>query len=383
VDIAIIGAGPYGLAAAAHLRRSGREVRVFGTPLAFWRTHTPVGMLLRSPYQGSNIGDPERTYTLQAYERDSCQTMPRPIPVEQFVDYGLWFQRRAVPDLDRRSVHRVSPTQDWFQIELGGGDTVTSRRVVVAAGIGGFAHVPPEFAALDREVLSHTMHRHDLSALAAGRVAVIGGGQSALESAALLHELGAEVDVLVRAPLVRFLTEGSWKHRNPIVSKLLYAAPDVGPALASHLVARPQLYTRMSGRRQDQLANRSVRPAGAGWLRPRLDGIRVRTGVTVAEAQSEGGRVKLTGSDGVTDVYDHVLLGTGYRIDVRKYEFLDARIVARLRTLDGYPTLTADFETTVPGLHILGAPSARRFGPLMRFVAGSGFAGRVLARGVG
>jgi cation diffusion facilitator CzcD-associated flavoprotein CzcO len=381
-DTVIVGAGPYGLAAAAHLRAMGRGVRAFGTPLHFWQTQTPVDMALRSPYRGSDIGGPDRSHTLQAYERDSGRELPRPIPVDRFVDYGCWFQRRAVPDLDPSNVRRVSIAGPGLLVELDDGETLRTDRVVVAAGVGEFAHVPNEFAGIDPGSVSHTMHRHDLSEIAGGRVAVVGGGQSALESAALLRELGAEVDLLVRAPMIRWLSESSWKHRNPIASALLYAKPDVGPALASHLVARPRLYTLMSRAAQDRLATRSVRPAGAGWLRPRVDGVRIRTAVVVTEARGEGERVKLTASDGITEVYDHVLLGTGYRVDLAKYAFLDPGVLAEISCDAGYPRLSSTFETSVPGLHILGAPAARRFGPLMRFVAGSGFAARALTRGL-
>lgn len=382
LDTVIVGAGPYGLAAAAHLHRAGQDVRIFGTPLEFWRTRTPIGMMLRSPYRGSDIGDPDGAHTLQAYADDSGAPVPRPIPVDRFVDYGSWFQTRAVPGLDRRQVRRVSASDHGFHVELDDGQSVTADRVVVAAGVGTFAHVPRQFRELDPRLWSHTLDRHDLSQIARGHVAVVGGGQSALESAALLRELGADVDVLVRARAVRWLSEGSWKHRNPVTSALLYSKPDVGPALASHLVARPDLYTRMSRPAQDRLATRSVRPAGAGWLRPRMEAVRLRTDVAVRDVIGEGDRVKLTASDGVTDVYDHVVLGTGYRVDLAKYAFLDPALLDRVDLDAGYPRLSAAFETTVPGLHVLGAPAARRYGPLMRFVAGSGFAARALTRGL-
>jgi hypothetical protein len=48
--------------------------------------------------------------------------------------------------------------------------------------------------------------------------------------------------------------------------------------------------------------------------------------------------------------------------------------------VNGYPVLGAGFETTAPGLHLLGAPASWSFGPLMRFVAGTEFAGRALER---
>jgi cation diffusion facilitator CzcD-associated flavoprotein CzcO len=381
-ETVVVGAGPYGLATAAHLRAAGREVRVFGHPLEFWQTQTPLGMWLRSPYRGSNIGDPQSRYTLQDYERDiGTGLRGGPIPVERFVDYGLWFQERVVADLERQNVRWVTRTSHGFLIETDTG-TVTARRVVVAAGVGTFAYWPDELRDLGPHLSSHTMSHHDLSQLAHRRVTVVGGGQSALETAALLHELGADVDVLVRAPMVRWLTEGSWKHTTPVVSSILYSKPDVGPALASHLVAHPRLYTKLPMNKQETLARRSVRPAGAGWLRPRLANVPLRLGVHVTHADEAGDRVKLTLSDGSVDLVDHVALGTGYRVDLTQYRFLDPDLVQAIAKHDGYPELTASCETTVPGLHIIGAPAARRHGPLMRFVAGSDFAARAVTRGV-
>ena len=48
-DVAVIGAGPYGLSVAAHLREQSLKVIVFGRPMSFWDRNMPVGMLLRSP----------------------------------------------------------------------------------------------------------------------------------------------------------------------------------------------------------------------------------------------------------------------------------------------------------------------------------------------
>jgi FAD-dependent urate hydroxylase len=242
--------------------------------------------------------------------------------------------------------------------------------------------VPDQVSDLPSELFSHTLTQHDLSYLENRRVMVVGGGQSALETAALLHELGADVDVVVRAEVVRWLTESSWKHTTPVVSSLLYSKPDVGPALASHLVAHPRLYTRMGMDRQLRLARRSVRPAGAGWLRPRLRDVPIRLGTGIIGTDEVGDRVKVTLSDGSVDLVDHIVLGTGYRVDLAKYAFLDPELVRGIACTDGYPTLSASCETTVPRLHIVGAPAARRHGPLMRFVAGSDFAARAVTRGL-
>jgi hypothetical protein len=351
---------------------------VFGEPLQFWSTRTPVGMLLRSPYTGSDIGAPELKLTLQDYERDT-QPVDVPIPVEKFVDYGKWFQQRAVPNLDRREVRRIDKSDSGFRIEVDG-DTFEADRVVVAAGIGTFARVPQQFASFGSDVVSHSVDQHDLSIFSGRRVSVIGGGQSALESAALLHEAGADVDVLVRAQSVRWILGQARRHTIPWLNTLLYAPAAVGPAGLSQLNQRPELYRFVPMALHDRLDRRSIRSAGAGWLFPRVEGVPIRTGVDVVEAATSGEGLQLRLSDGSRHTVDHVLLGTGYRIELSKYSFWSPGLSNAITCVRGYPQLTNGFETTVPGLHVTGAPAAPTFGPLMRFVAGSGYAGRTIAR---
>jgi FAD-dependent urate hydroxylase len=380
VDIAIVGAGPYGLAAAAHLHAAGREALVFGEPLRFWERHTPAGMLLRSPYLGSNIGA-LRKLGLRDYERESGQSLPRPMPVDRFIDYGKWFQKHAVPDVDTRDVRVIEPADEGFRLTVDD-DLFVARRVVVAAGVGLLAWKPPVFAGFDAELVSHTLDHHELDAFAGRRITIVGGGQSALESAALLRERDAQVDLVVRQPLVRWLTEGSWKHTTWPVNRILYSRPDVGPAWMSHVVAHPGAFGRMPRRAQDRLGPRAIRPAGAGWLRPRVVDVPLRTGVEVAEATSRDGGVHVRLTDGSEQTVDHVMLGTGYRVDLSRYDFLVPALVQSIAVVNGYPRLSRRFETSVPGLHILGAPAAWSFGPLMRFVAGSGYAAKLLTRGL-
>lgn len=382
-DVAIIGAGPYGLSAAAHLRAAnGLDIRVFGEPMSFWEKHMPKGMLLRSPLAGSDLSDPSRSLTLQAYEAASGNQITSPLPLSRFTDYGRWFQSHAVPDLDTRKVLRVEKNGQGFHVTLEDGDTWKARRVVVAAGIMFFAWQPPEFRNLPSALASHACEHRDLSRFAGKKVAVIGAGQSALESAALLNELGTEVEVLARASFIRWLWRKKWFHTFKPVALLLYAPPDVGQAGLSHIVARPNLFRRMPREWQNRLGKRAIRPAGAGWLHPRCARIRIQSGTAAVSASARGNQVELRLSDGSNRRVDHVLLATGYRVDISRYPFLSGRVLDSIRRIDGYPQLDSGFQSSVPGLHFLGAPAAWSFGPLMRFVAGADFASRALARGI-
>jgi hypothetical protein len=130
---------------------------------------------------------------------------------------------------------------------------------------------------------------------------------------------------------------------------------------------------------KDRIRTRAVRSAGAPWLIPRLPEIKISTGRAVLSAKEIGGQVQLILDDASERRVDHVLLGTGYRVDISKYEFLSPALVNEVRQLDGYPDVAAGFCTSVPGLHFIGATAARNFGPLLYFVAGTEFASRELA----
>lgn len=372
-DVAVIGAGPYGLSAAAHARGAGLQPVVFGRPMSFWDEEMPERMLLRSPYVASNLSDPGGVCDLDHFKAETGARFEAPIPVEDFVAYGRWFQQRNVPDVDERWINRVAKENGHFRLEAADGSSLRAGQVVVAAGISCFANIPEQFRGLPEDRVSHACGHHDLRPFAGRRVAVIGAGQSALESAALLREAEANVEVLSRDPQIYFLRRAPWMHRLGPISRLMFAPPDVGPAGLSRLVAMPALYRRLPRRWHDRWGVRAIRPAGAAWLRPRLEDVPLRTGVAVRRASLDGEGVRLDLTDGSVRTADHVMLATGYDVRISGYDFLEADLLAGVRRTDGYPHLGAGFETTVPGLHIIGAPAAWTFGPLMRFVAGTTF----------
>jgi FAD-dependent urate hydroxylase len=379
-DVGIIGAGPYGLSAAAHLGAKGLDTKVFGQPMEFWANQMPEGMLLRSPRVASNLSDPDRAFTLDAYETASSKESCSPLPLDTFVEYGRWFRHQLGSALDQRSVQRVDRDRPGFRLTLEDGEEIRFRTVIVAAGIGSFKSKPDVFERLSAPHVAHCYEGRDVRGFAGKRVAVIGGGQSALESAALLHEAKAEVDVIARQPRLNWIGQHSWLHHLGPISAMLYSSHDVGPAGISRLVAYPKLTSLVPLKLRDRIRKRAVRPAGARWLPERLTHVRLTTGRYVCQADLRGDEVELKLDDGSQRRVDHVLLGTGYKVDISRYNFLPKELLQDIHQFDGYPKLASGLRSSVPGLHFMGATAARCYGPLLNFVAGTEFASQELSR---
>src|SRR5271170_1281431 len=120
-EVGIVGAGPYGLSLAAHLRAAGVGFRIFGSPMETWREHMPEGMLLKSDGFASSLYDPKDTYPLSRYcaER-SIEYADDHIPVklDTFYDYGLTFSDRFVRSVEEKLVVSIGRDGDAFLLTL-------------------------------------------------------------------------------------------------------------------------------------------------------------------------------------------------------------------------------------------------------------------------
>lgn len=373
-NVTVVGAGPYGLSMAAYLREARVETRIFGDPMSFWEKQMPAGMCLRSSWGASHIADPQNQLTLDAYCREKGNHVGKPIPIERFIDYGHWFQSKAAPDVERKAVLEIASGANGFEIRLDDGEQFLSRRVIVATGISSFARRPVEFSAIPTELSSHASEHRDLRKFRGQRIAIIGGGQSALESAALLKECGAEAEVIVRQPKLNWVGLHAKLHRLGVISSLLYSKRDVGPAGISRLVAAPHLFRLFPRGFQQRTAYRAIRPAGAGWLQPRLANVAISLGRRVMSATEECSQLRLQLDDRTERLVDHVLLATGFRVDISRHAFLAPSLLRQLKIVDGYPVLKSGLESSIPGLHFVGKPAAWSFGPLLGFVSGAEFA---------
>ncbi len=346
-DVAVIGAGPYGLAAAAHLRAVDVSVRAFGEAMSFWRRNMPAGMKLRSPWIATHIAAPRGRYRLDDYFGEMGLSLPELLPVENFIDYGTWFQDHVAPDLDTRTVVRVATRDGGFRIVLEDGENIFARRVVMATGLLHHEHRPAQFDGLPRRLVSHSCEHTDFAQFRGRRVAVIGRGQSACELAALLHEAGADVDIICRGHLVWNADPGTRsalrKSLRSLLGKALIPPSQVGPFPYNWLVEAPGVIHHLSAGARDRLNERCLHPTAILWLRPRLRDIPLLEGTRLLEARRDGDRIALT-VDGSCRRVDHVLLATGYRISVDKMHVLDPQLCSRIVRHADSPVLSTDFE---------------------------------------
>ncbi len=380
-DVAIVGAGPYGLSAAAHLCQvKGLDIRLFGEPMSFWERHMPERMFLRSPWDASHISDPDDRLTLDRYRDDDERSQSRsPLGVGDFIAYGRWFYQQVGVPAERNTVLRIDRTGPEYRLVLERGADVRARRVVIAGGQQSFVHRPAVFDDVPRSLATHTSEHRDFRRFRGKHVCVIGSGTSAVEAAGFLCDAGARVEVLMRGPVLRWPRQ--WTHAKPL-GWMLYGRGDVGPAGVSLIVQRPDLFRRLPRWVQTWWGRRAIRPSVLPRLKPSVAAVPIHTRRWVLEAREDGERVHLWLNDGTQRVVDHVVLGTGYRVNVARYPFMSADVLDRTALVRGYPLLDAGFETSLPALHFLGAPAAWSFGPLMRFVAGTEFSSRALARRV-
>ncbi|KQW15529.1 NAD(P)-binding domain-containing protein [Streptomyces sp. Root369] len=398
-DLLVVGAGPYGLSIASHAAAAGLRLRVFGRPMASWRDHMPRGMFLKSEPWASNLSDPAGRLRLDAYcaGQGVAAEHGEPIPVEMFAAYGQWFARNAVPEVDERTVTRIAPCPGGFEAVTEDGETLHARAVALAVGVMPFVELPAALHGLPASLVSHSSHHDDLNRFRDRDVTVIGGGQAALETAALLAEQGTRVRVLARAHQLEWNdVPPPWQR--PWWQRARAPHSGLGPGWRNWFYSeRPGLFHRLPEARRTRICASALGPAGAWWLRDRIEpAVEVRLGHEVAAARPVRGGVRLdvvSGGSGSEPSgsgralrsleTEHVIAATGFRATGERLRLLSDELRGSLATVaDGAPQVGRDFESSCPGLFLAGLVTASGFGPAMRFVHGATFTASTLVGGV-
>ncbi len=380
-DVAIIGAGPYGLSLAAHLAGANADIRIFGKTLDTWRHHMPKDMLLKSDGCASNLSAPESASTLKDYcaGRDIAYAdHGKPVPLALFADYASWFQQRCVPFVEEKTVTSVSRNGSGFTVELEPGERFAAKNVVMAVGITWFAHMHPALKGLPDWAASHSFDHRDVSQFKDRDVAVLGAGASAIDLAALLADEGANVQIVARNGTVRFHALPD-SNEASLLRQIRRPPTGIGPGWRSFFCANtPLLFHRMPESLRLRATRNHLGPAPGWFMRERVEGrIPMQLGTRVTGACAKGDHVELELADDAgkrgTANFDHVISATGYRPDLARLPFLSMALLGEIQTVENTPVLSDQFETSAPGFYVTGPAAANSFGPLMRFMVGAEF----------
>jgi thioredoxin reductase len=391
-DVAIIGAGPYGLSLAAHLRSLGRETRVFGDPMKLWRKHMPKGMHLKSEGFASSLYDPGATFTLAHFCAENSiayADIGLPVALDTFSRYGMAFQSRFVPDVENRIVTGLHRHPDGFEIDFADGEVVVARRVVVAVGVAHFAYMPPELDGFPADLVSHSSHHHELDKFAGLEVAVICAGASAIDIAALLHAAGANTSLVARVRQLAFQNPPDPPDKpRSLKQRVRWPITGIGHGWKSYLCAEmPLVFRHLPESTRLNIVRTHLGPAPCWFTKDEVVGkVAMHLGTSIEKVEPDGNRVRLhlRGSDGTMEelVVDHVIAGTGYRPDLRRLAFIQDDLRESIALVGQTPSLSSNFESSVPGLYFVGPISANTFGPLSRFAYGAGFASQRVVGGI-
>jgi hypothetical protein len=388
-DVAIIGAGPYGLSLAAHLSAQNIAFRIFGPAMETWRSAMPAGMFLKSEGFASSLSDPGKAFTLAHYS--TANGIPYadtglPVPLNVFTDYCMEFQQRFVPNYDSRSVTRIERDEKGFWLALEDGQLVSTAHVVVAVGITHYAHMPNEVAGLPEAFVSHSSQHPDLTKFRGRKVAVIGAGASALDTAALLVEHGASAEIVARNRQIHFHNPPTGRP-STLWESLIAPMSGLGPGWRSRLCTdAPLLFRALPEALRLKIVDRHLGPAPAWWTRKAVEGkVAFNLGAKLRGVWPADSKITLEfeSADGALNTVecDHIIAATGYIVDIRRLPFLTAPLLSDIRTAaDHSPDLSTHFESSVPGLYFIGVSAAANFGPMMRFVYGAAYTARRLSR---
>jgi thioredoxin reductase len=385
LETAIIGAGPYGLSVAAHLRRKGIPFRNFGRPMDSWQNHMPKGMMLKSDGFASNIYDPNEEFTLGKFcaERGiEYSDAGLPVRLETFVAYGQAFRERMLPELEDKQVVSLDRAPGGFLLGLDNGETFSASRVVLAVGITHFEYVPGTLANLPPEFLSHSYRHADPETFRGKNVVVIGGGASAIDLAALLHDAGADVQLVARQPELKFHSTPTGKPRSTW-QEIRHPKSGLGPGLRSRFYSdAPGLFYYLPESLRLEIVEKSLGPSAGWFVKDKMAQVPCLLGYTPRSAEVQGDKVclHLRAADGSERqlATQHIIAATGYKVNLDRLTFLSSDIRSQIKVLKGSPVLSPGFESSMPGIYFAGLAAAISFGPVMRFAFGAGFAARRL-----
>ncbi|KQT38076.1 NAD(P)-binding domain-containing protein [Methylophilus sp. Leaf414] len=385
-EITIVGAGPYGLSIAAHLKHLGLRFRIIGSPMHTWRIHMPKGMHLKSAGLSATLFDPEHKFRLKDYCRQNnipYEDEGLPISLELFTKYGIAFQQQFAPHLEEAKVVKMEKLRDGFELTLDNGDQFTSGKVILAVGIDYFRYTPAALKSLNERHYSHSSQHHELSHFSGKKVAIIGSGSSAIDMAVLLNEIGAKPTLLARRSTLNF-NQKEGRVRG-LLSRILAPMSGLGPGWQNLLCASaPGLFRYLPAQARIRIAKNFLGPSGAWFIQDRLNKVPIILGqhLILAHSLADKASLRFIDRNGKTSEIevDHVIAATGYKASLEGIHFLSQGIRKEIHLIGNTPRLNRHFESSVRGLYFAGPSTVNNFGPLMRFALGAGYSSKIISR---
>ncbi|WP_281272020.1 NAD(P)-binding domain-containing protein [Paenibacillus cellulosilyticus] len=357
MDLAIIGAGPYGISLAAHARAAGLSYALLGLPMHFWKEQMPQNMFIRTNPLYISLSDSEDKWTIERYCRENGIPLASPFPRPAFVDYGFWFARHAGVEFTSELAAAFSQAPNGWVITTQSGGCLTASRIVIATGLQHFSYIPDVLRSLPSNRVTHTFGQTGFDQFRGRSVAIVGSGQSAWEAAALLHRAGSDAELLFRREEVRFAGEDN-------------------AASGLRLIESAEQFYRQSIEEKTERWNTPRQGSVALFLKPYVEGkVKVTGSVEIVRADvHEDSKVHLILSNGETRLVDHVISATGYRMNLNLLPFLAPELRSTIhrepQPFQGYPLLNEHFECSVPGLYFAGPLASHTHGPAFGFIAG-------------
>ncbi|HTW68321.1 MAG TPA: NAD-binding protein, partial [Acetobacteraceae bacterium] len=215
------------------------------------------------------------------------------------------------------------------------------------------------------------------------KVLVIGGGASGIGLAALMSERGASVTVAARKSRIAYCDP---PRPRSLWERLQAPESGLGTGWRSlACVVAPMVFYQMPQDFRHMIVRKHLGPAPGWTSRDEVERhvrVLLDAGIASSAIRNDMATVTFRNVDGLetTVEAEHVIAATGYKIDMRRLQFIGDSIMRNLALADWSPVLSGHFETSVPGLFVVGTAAANSFGPLLRFAYGAGFASRRLTR---
>jgi len=399
IDVAIIGAGPYGLSLAAYLREAKIEFRIFGKTMDSWKNKMPPGMLLKSEPWASSLYDPASSFTLKQYCAESgveYQDSFLPVPLETYVAYGEAFQARLVQKIEDKILIGIKRSNAGLHAIFDDGEVLNARNIIIAVGNHHFKYYPSHLSHLPSEVLSHSGDYGPLDPLSGKEVIIFGAGASATDLAALLSDNRIKVTLVARDSRLPFMPTPKIRPKSfqtlrklvsPLkpIKRLLNANSGIGNTWLLKVCAEaPWIIHSLPEEVRIDIVQTTLGPLGHWSVKDRVEGqIPLHLGRSLESAEISNGKVilRLSTPEGAKESLqaDHLIAATGYKMDLKCLEFLKP-IITHIHMKESTPILTANYESSIPGLYFIGPVAANSFGPVCRFVFGAIYPARNITK---